>query len=387
MTAVDDFIANIRAFRYTADSGPMVGDIDLFVAALQQLSGGAAVAPTAFQPVATSLPINTPTVAPDATGDNLVFSTPTAGVTIPVTTDGVNFVETVVPTQTQAITDATKSPAATVANSNYDVVIWDDAGTVRATRTAAWTSDATRGTGVGTPELTKVGGVLVNKYDILHGPLALKGTFFATVRTTSANKLDGAQLPKPPFVAPSYSTWNANDAWLEALFLHPDLMTVTGGTGAGYSGSIRGTLSHNSGKFYFEFLCSGIASNNSPCVGVGSSAAGLSTLAGFDANAWTMFMNGTNYHNNVFGAVDTPYVIGDVLGCAVDFTAVTGSVKFYRNGVVQATPYTGLSLGTMYPMLGLSYSTGAINQQGKGTLRVTQAQCSYAPPAGYSYWG
>lgn len=40
MSAVDDFIANLQAFRGTANSAPMIGDIDLFVAALQELSGG-----------------------------------------------------------------------------------------------------------------------------------------------------------------------------------------------------------------------------------------------------------------------------------------------------------------------------------------------------------
>lgn len=37
MSAVDDFIANLQQYRASADSAPMVGDIDLFIAALQLL--------------------------------------------------------------------------------------------------------------------------------------------------------------------------------------------------------------------------------------------------------------------------------------------------------------------------------------------------------------
>lgn len=40
MTAVDDFISNLRMYRNVADSAPMVGDVDLFVAALQELVTG-----------------------------------------------------------------------------------------------------------------------------------------------------------------------------------------------------------------------------------------------------------------------------------------------------------------------------------------------------------
>jgi hypothetical protein len=48
MTAVDDFIANLRQFRGSADSAPMVGDIDLFIAALQFI-GGASMTQNTFE--------------------------------------------------------------------------------------------------------------------------------------------------------------------------------------------------------------------------------------------------------------------------------------------------------------------------------------------------
>ena len=40
MTAISDFITNLRNFRTSADSSAMIGDIDLFIAALQEIAGG-----------------------------------------------------------------------------------------------------------------------------------------------------------------------------------------------------------------------------------------------------------------------------------------------------------------------------------------------------------
>lgn len=56
MTAVDDLITNIQAFRASADSSPLVCDSDLMIAALQQLAagGGAIAATQADEEAATS---------------------------------------------------------------------------------------------------------------------------------------------------------------------------------------------------------------------------------------------------------------------------------------------------------------------------------------------
>jgi hypothetical protein len=85
----------------------------------------------------------------------------------------------------QATTDTSKSPAAIAANSNYDIFVWSDGGTMRATRGPAWTSDTGRGTGVGTTELdfTTAPGVPLNKNAVTNGPLAGRGTYVGTVRS------------------------------------------------------------------------------------------------------------------------------------------------------------------------------------------------------------
>jgi hypothetical protein len=92
----------------------------------------------------------------------------------------------------QATTDATKSPAATTTNSNYDLFVWNDNGTIRATRGPAWISDTARGTGAGTTELdfTTAPGIPLNKNAITNGPAANRGTFVGTVRSDGSSLLN-----------------------------------------------------------------------------------------------------------------------------------------------------------------------------------------------------
>jgi hypothetical protein len=90
----------------------------------------------------------------------------------------------------QATTDATKSPAACVANSNYDLFAWLDGSTYRCTRGPAWTSDTARGTGAGTTELQMLNGIWTNKNAITNGPAANRGTYVGTIRTNGSSLVD-----------------------------------------------------------------------------------------------------------------------------------------------------------------------------------------------------
>ena len=81
----------------------------------------------------------------------------------------------------QALSDATKSPAAAAANSLYDVFVWNDGGTYRLSRGSAWTNDSTRSSG-----LIRIKGILVNAAAIANGPAANRGTYVGTVMTNAA---------------------------------------------------------------------------------------------------------------------------------------------------------------------------------------------------------
>lgn len=76
-------------------------------------------------------------------------------------------------------------PAAAIAGAVYDLFVWDDAGTLRLTRGPAWASDTNRGTGAGTTELERVGGVLMNKQAITNGPAAQRGLYVGSIATNA----------------------------------------------------------------------------------------------------------------------------------------------------------------------------------------------------------
>ena len=81
-------------------------------------------------------------------------------------------------------------PAAVTTNSNYDLFVWNDAGTYRLTRGPVWTSDTARGSGAGTTELVIVKGVHLNANAITNGPAAQRGTYVGTVRSNGSSQID-----------------------------------------------------------------------------------------------------------------------------------------------------------------------------------------------------
>jgi hypothetical protein len=131
----------------------------------------------------------TPWLTSSVTAATSVFFTPAEGQKVKIY-DGSNVVGRVFAEMSQATTDATKSPAACVANSNYDLFVWDDSGTLRCTRGPAWSTDTTRGTGAGTTELHFTVGMLMNANAITNGPAADRGTYVGTVRTNASSQID-----------------------------------------------------------------------------------------------------------------------------------------------------------------------------------------------------
>jgi hypothetical protein len=135
-----------------------------------------------------TLTSGTPVLTSATTGNLTVYYTPYLGDLTPIY-DGTNIVPTVFAELSQALTDTTKSPAAAVLSTNYDLFVWNDAGTIRCTRGPAWSSSTARGTGAGTTELVRVKGLLLNAVAITNGPAAQRGTYVGTVRTRAADAL------------------------------------------------------------------------------------------------------------------------------------------------------------------------------------------------------
>lgn len=172
---------------------------------------------------------STGTPVPDAsvTAATSVFYTPHVHNRIALY-DGTRWRAHVFAELSQTLADATKSPAATVANTNYDLFVWNDAGTVRLSRGPAWASASTRGVGALTSELERYEGRHVNKVAITNGPAARRGLYVGSIRTTGANQVEDStsnryvwntynRVPRHMGVSDATATWTySTAAWRQA---------------------------------------------------------------------------------------------------------------------------------------------------------------------------
>lgn len=156
-------------------------------AAVKLLTTRLPIVPSGRLTLSTAVPVT----SSDVTGATTVYYTPYKGNSIQLY-DGTNWVFKTFTELSQATTDNTKSPAAVANNSNYDVFVRNDSGTLRATRGPAWTSDTARGTGAGTTELEHFEGRYVNKVAISNGPTARRGLYVGTIRSNGTASIDMA---------------------------------------------------------------------------------------------------------------------------------------------------------------------------------------------------
>lgn len=152
------------------------------------------------------------------TAANTVYVTPSGGGIIPIY-NGTNFQPTTFAEVSQLTTDTTKSPAAVANNTNYDILCWIDTGpTNRCTRSVAWASNTSRGTGAGTAELTLINGIWVNAQAVTNGPAANRGTYMGSVHSNGTATIDynlGGMASGGS--AGSLGVWNMyNRAWAYA---------------------------------------------------------------------------------------------------------------------------------------------------------------------------
>lgn len=143
-----------------------------------------------------TLTTGTPVTTSDVTGATTVYYVPHKHNKVPLY-DGSAWAVHSIPTElSQTTTDTTKSPAAVAANSNYDLFIWSDSGTLRLSRGPAWTSDTGRGTGAATTEIERVDGRYVNKVSISNGPAARCGLYVGTVRSDASSQINDSMTKR-----------------------------------------------------------------------------------------------------------------------------------------------------------------------------------------------
>ncbi len=132
-----------------------------------------------------TLTSDTPVLTADVTAAGTIYYALYNGDQVPLY-NGSAWTMTTFTELSQALSDNTKSPAAAANNSNYDMFVWSDSGTLRCTRGPAWSSDTARGTGAGTTEVERVNGRWVNKVSITNGPAAQRGTYVGSIRTNGS---------------------------------------------------------------------------------------------------------------------------------------------------------------------------------------------------------
>ena len=89
-----------------------------------------------------TLTSGTPVMSSSVTAATTIYYTPYQGNYVPLY-DGSTFVPTEFSELSQTTTDTTKSPAACEKDGNYDLFVWNDAGTLRCTRGPIWAKAST----------------------------------------------------------------------------------------------------------------------------------------------------------------------------------------------------------------------------------------------------
>lgn len=133
-----------------------------------------------------TLATGTPVMNTSQSAKTTVYYTPYLGRLVPLY-NGTNF--TAVDTGgelSQATTDTTKSPAAVANSSCYNVYVWSDGGTMRATRGAVWAATTTGAAA----EMTLTQGIWLNTSSITNGPAALRATYVGSICSNGSAQID-----------------------------------------------------------------------------------------------------------------------------------------------------------------------------------------------------
>lgn len=165
------------------------------------------------------------------------------------------------------------------------------------------------------------------------------------------------------------------------------LLTWTGPAGSPNVACARGTVSRNSGKYYFEYKCNTAGTFSGVGIVDSTNFSGDATNLGY--NQAIMLVNyTTQLHINGSGsAYGSPFVAGDTIRIGIDFD--TGKVFFGINAtwLQSSNPETGANPATTFTAGATKYPiVGGYGSTPTGVLNFGASAFSYAVPAGYSAW-
>lgn len=134
------------------------------------------------------------------------------------------------------------------------------------------------------------------------------------------------------------------------------------------------------GKWYWEWKGNNGGSNNYLFPGIANQSAAMSNYVGCDLNGISYLGNGSVYYNGAVINSYAAFLANDVIGLAYD--SVADTVAWYKNNVLQGM--NTVPSGTLlYPSFAEYDSTATPTIS--ATFRAISTECSYSPPAGFSY--
>lgn len=296
------------------------------------------VAPQGRLTITTATPVLTATT----TGQTTVYYTPYVGDVVSLY-DGTNIIQKTFTELSQATTDTTKSPAAAANNSNYDIFVWDDGGTLRATRGPAWTNDTTRSAGTA---LVRVKGLLLNNATITNGPAASRGTYVGTIRTNGSAQVDwqfgAAAASGTPGI---FGIWNMYNRVRVATMVRDTTDTwsyTSATTWRAANGSATARVSAVRGLDEDAI--------NATYSALGGPGAASVVAAGIGLNSTTAFSGTTSYNTQNGVTTSLPANYFGLMGLGFNFVS---AIEYQTNTV--ASTWIG-DTGTTYVQTGLSVS-------------------------------
>ena len=175
--------------------------------------------------------------------------------------------------------------------------------------------------------------------------------------------------------AGNYATLNPLDSGSNITFRNGNLefeSETTSGTRTALS-----SIGMSSGKWYFEGQS--LQNPNVTAFGIATRNVNRESYLGQNTSGWSWLGEGSLYHNgnaqSNFGGV-SGFAVGDIVGIAFD--ADNGTLKYYKNGTLVGTAYSGLSSDTYFFA---ASDTGSTTCQ--GTVNFGQNPFVYTPPTGY----
>jgi hypothetical protein len=127
--------------------------------------------------------------------------------------------------------------------------------------------------------------------------------------------------------------------------------------------SAPSTVAVRTGKWYAEYTAITVAGTPSWQFGVARASWSPIILDGggyygrwyYTSEGYSYSSNSNFYTNNATVGAGATYTNGDIIGIALNLDA--GSIAFYKNGVLQGTPFTSITLGVDYVFAGGAFTT------------------------------